>query len=335
MRLLGFVALMWFAMAARGAEPVIAGIDFFGYDRLDVDGLRAALPLKPGDPWSEEGSQRLRDFVRSVLGNEATDIAAICCEKDGNPWIYIGLPGTTSRSLVFSPAPQEPLSASPELLRIGADLDAALQAAVARGGDAITEDRSQGYALQTDPDSRALQLRLREYAVAHGPEILAVLASSSNASHRAVAATAVGYMTHSATQIRALSAAMFDPDPSVRNDATRALLVLVGSGIELAEPIPAAPFVDLMYSRTWTDRNKASGALMGLTQSRDPHTLSQIRERGLAPIVEIARWGSHQLIGILVLGRAAGIDDAVIFQRAEDPTFIDFCLDRITASAAP
>jgi len=58
-----------------------------------------------------------------------------------------------------------------------------------------------------------------------------------------------------------------------------------------------------MNSPVWSDRNKASGALMALSASRDPWLLATLRKG--------ARWKSagHALFAFTILGRIAGYSD--------------------------
>lgn len=98
-------------------------------------------------------------------------------------------------------------------------------------------------------------------------------------------------------------------------NAMRALAVIAGfaqrnPGLHIQ--VPAAPFVDLLDSPVWTDRNKAVFALAGLTEGRDPALLAALRKRALPPLAEMARWKSrgHALGPLLVLGRIAGMPDA-------------------------
>jgi selenoprotein W-related protein len=107
-----------------------------------------------------------------------------------------------------------------------------------------------------------------------------VLESSSNAEQRAIAAQFMGYVHSSAAQINALVRASHDPEEDVRNNATRALWVLAASSPKRAERIPADGFIEMLYSRSWTDRNKSSLLLEVLTRSRDPKLLAQLRSRG-------------------------------------------------------
>ena len=83
---------------------------------------------------------------------------------------------------------------------------------------------------------------------------------------------------------------------------------------ELGITVPTAPFVDMLGSLTWTDRNKASLALMELTATRDAALLGELRARALPALVEMARWRSegHALPAFVVLGRIGGMTEEAI-----------------------
>jgi hypothetical protein len=78
-----------------------------------------------------------------------------------------------------------------------------------------------------------------------------------------------------------------------------------------AIPVPYEPFVKLLHSPVWSDRNKASMALMALSDKRDPKLFELLRRRALGSLVEIARWNSegHALPGFILLSRMAGYSD--------------------------
>ena len=67
-----------------------------------------------------------------------------------------------------------------------------------------TEDDSEGYALTNDPKARKAELAIRDYALRNETLTLDVLASSSDARHRVIAAQMLGYGRQSAEQIDAL-----------------------------------------------------------------------------------------------------------------------------------
>ncbi len=174
-----------------------------------------------------------------------------------------------------------------------------------------TEDDSEGFTLTDDPKARRAELALREYALHNEAFVLQILASSSDARHRAMAAEILGYGRQSDEQIAALVQASLDADETVRNNATRALWVLAGAKPYLAQKIPGEPFIRLLQSGAWSDHNKASLLLVALTKSRDPKMLAQLRAEALDSLIEMARWRSmgHAEASLLLLGRMTGLDD--------------------------
>ena len=78
--------------------------------------------------------------------------------------------------------------------------------------------------------------------------------------------------------------------------------------------VPSAPFVDLLNSIDWTDRNKASATLLSLTETRDTALLTDLRRRALDSLIEMARWKSrgHAYMPFAVLGRVAGMSEDAI-----------------------
>jgi hypothetical protein len=107
---------------------------------------------------------------------------------------------------------------------------------------------------------------------------------------------------------------MSDPDSNVRNNAMRALSILAeyaGHHPELRLKIPAEPFIKMLNSLVWTDRDKAGFALMRLTERRDPAMLDSLRGSALPSLVEMAQWKTpgHANMFCLILGRIAGMPD--------------------------
>lgn len=175
--------------------------------------------------------------------------------------------------------------------------------------DIIGAIDSQGYTLTKYPALRALQMRERTWALAHGPEVFQVLQDSADAKQRKIASGLLGYAQQSQDQIAALVHASRDPDPDVRNNATRALGVLVESNVKLAAEIEPDTFIAMLGSGIWTDRNKAIWLLVPMTAERDPQLLTKIRAQAFGQLVEMARWSDygHAAGARLVLGRLAGI----------------------------
>ncbi len=266
---------------------------------------------------------QIKDSVHHVTGRDPTDIDPVCCDDKGQWMIYIGLGGTTFR---YNAAP----SGSARLPLDGLALyqqamDANMEAV--RKGKA-GEDDSKGYSLSEEPGYRAKQLAMRDYALRHETEIRRVLESSSEVEQRRAAAELLGYARQSKQQIAALVRATRDPDSGVRNNALRALWVLARFNSRVAAQIPAADFIAMLSSGSWSDRNKSGLLLERLTVSRDPELLDELRVKALEPLIEMARWRSpgHSYPFKIMLGRIAGIDEKrleEIVEKGQDRTIFE------------
>jgi len=296
--------------AAVFAQPQrlrVGEIEFYGYAGLDLNAIRAGLPLHEGDEVSHDEMPALKDKLQQAT--KATRVEGVCCDDQGGLMIYLGLPGKSARSLPYNPAPSGAARLPKAITDLYQEYGDALTQAISRG--AASEDHSKGYALSVDPAVRAKQLAMRDYAAGHERIVLRVLESSSDAEQRAVAAQLTGYARQSRAHIAALVRASHDPDDDVRNNAVRALWVLASSNPKRAARIPAAGFAEMLFSESWTDRNKASLLLDALTQSRDSKVLREVCTQAREPLLEMARWRSkgHAASARLILGRCAGIGE--------------------------
>jgi hypothetical protein len=304
----------------RGAGRRIGTIEFFGHKGVDVAALRAALPLHEGDELAggEEAKARVREAVVRATGKPATDVNGVCCTSDGGILLFIGIPGGSYKPFAYDPAPTGHLRVSSRLEQLYDRLGKAISAAVRKGGDAAKEDRSQGYALTRDQQVRSIQLELRRYAISHEPELLRVLESSSDRNHRAIASEALGYARQSGRQLLALTRAVRDPDEEVRNNATRAIGVLLDANQRLAHQISPDAFIEMLNSGVWTDRNKGAMVLERLTVTRNPDVLAKLRTVALDSLIEMTLWraASHAYFARMLLGRVAGIPEKQLEELA-------------------
>jgi HEAT repeats len=193
------------------------------------------------------------------------------------------------------------------------------------------EDVSQGHSLMADSAARMIQLQFVGLAAKYQDSLRNVLHTSGDADHRAFAAEVLAYSANKQSIVGDLVYAMRDPASDVRNNATRALALIAmyaQQHPELKIKVPYDPFIDLLNSLAWTDRNKSSLALMQLTESRDPALLAALKARAFDSIVDIAQWTNpgHAMAGIFMLGRMAGMPDRDIiatFERGERDKIID------------
>jgi len=313
-------AVMLAAMAptvtSASYRKPLGEIDFFGYKGLDVAAIRSAFPFHEGDLFppakaksSDDLKQQVSEKVKQIIGREPTDVSFVCCDSKQEWMVYIGLPGESYKALALNPTPAGDIRLPGPAVALSQKMDRAWSDAVMKGH--ATEDDSEGFALTGDPRARTAQLAIRDYALSNETLILQVLASSSDARHRAMAAQMIGYGRQSEEQVDALVRASLDPNDEVRNNAVRGLWVLAGAKPNMAQRIPLEPFVRLLRSGSWSDHNKASLLLAALTRSRDPKVLASIRAEAIDPLAEMARWRSlgHAEAALLILGRIAGLDE--------------------------
>jgi hypothetical protein len=296
----------------------LGSIDFFGYKGLDTASVAAAIPVKVGDPFPanhtrEEWSALVSSAIAKGAGRVPTDVRFVCCNQSGDHMLFVGLDGASYAPLPYRQAPEGKSRLSPALVDLDDQVGKAIYEAVMAGHG--EEDRSNGYSLIKDPTGRTRQLAFRQQVLKEEDAVYRVLASASDASQREIAATAVGYARRSARQIRTLVDASLDVDEGVRNNAVRALGVLVSAFPKLASDIPAQPILALLSSGIWDDRNKASGLLERLTAAKKPGMLHSLRQSpAIDSLIEMARWRSpgHAYFALVILGRMAGIDEAKV-----------------------
>ena len=132
---------------------------------------------------------------------------------------------------------------------------------------------------------------------------------------------------------------MRDSNAEVRNNATRALWLIAAFARNAPDrkiEVPPDPFVDLLNSLTWTDRNKSSLALMSLTEPRDRALLSLLQQKAVPALTEMARWKSrgHAIASVMILGRVAGIREhelASAVATGNHAPIVDVALKRLGA----
>lgn len=304
------------AANAEDISPHIGLIEIYGAHKVPVQKIKTALGVVEGD--SLPSRESVEDRLDKIPGVVAARVEAECCEQR-NMILYVGVEEKDAPHFDFHPAPTGDITLAPGVFdKYREFLDAV--AGSIRGHNA-DEDLTNGYSLMADPECRKLQeefipLVARDFAL-----IGQVLRESSDAEQRAAAAYLLQYGPRSAhnskTLVDGLQYAMRDQDDAVRENAMRALqAVAVGGKLHPEQEIYIQPtwFVELLNSVVWSDRHNATLALVNLTDGRDPETLSLIRNRALASVVEMARWHDlrHALPAFILAGRLAGLDEQEI-----------------------
>jgi hypothetical protein len=321
---------------AAQKNATVAIVDFYGLRQITEAQVRQALRIVEGDTITEPTLRSAEKRLRVIPGIRDARVGAVCCDN-GKTLVYVGIEENGTPAVHFNPPPKGHSRLPDEIVRAGAAFDAAFEKAVERGD--FEEDDSKGHSLMHDPGARAVQEGFVALADKYRRQLRDVLHDSDNEEQRALAANVLGYASDKASVVTDLSAAMRDPDADVRNNATRALWLIAAFAEK--QPgrkirVPPDPFVDLLNSLTWTDRNKSSLALMSLTEPRDPALLLTLRQRAVPALAEMARWKNpgHAIAPMMVLGRVAGIPESDLASAAESgrrTTIVDTALKRIEA----
>jgi hypothetical protein len=294
--------------------PRIGIIDFYGLRQLTPADLAAAVRVQIGDSLTRSPDE-IRSRLLAVPGVLDADVSLICCDA-GRSILYVGVREAGAPMLEFNAAPTGAELLPAEILAVSSRYMRALIDGVRNGQSG--EDDSAGHSLSQYPPARAEQEQMIAFAASHTDLLRTVLRNSANGEHRALAAQVIAYAPVKKSVVPDLVAAVRDPDDQVRNNAVRALAVMAmyeQSHPDAALNVPYAPFIDLLTSLEWTDRNKAAFAMAALTTTRDSAVLREVRERALPALIEMARWraAGHALAAAVVLGRIGDVPEAEIF----------------------
>jgi len=292
-------------------------IDFYGLGTVSEADARRALAFTEGDEMVSGGDPSARVVAESrrrltmLAGVGDAKISLICCDQ-GRLIIYVGIENPGAVRETYRDAPRASVRLRDDVVQAGREFGDALMSAV-RSGD-VSEDDSQGHALAHDPAMRAIQERFIAFAARDLESLLLVLNTSDDAEHRALAAQVLGYVANKQRVVADLASAMRDSVANVRNNAMRTLAVFASMAAVNGQPkvrVPYEPFVSLLHSLEWTDRNKALFAVVELSERRDSELLATLRRDAMEPLVEMARWKSrgHAMAALIILGRIAGLDD--------------------------
>lgn len=297
--------------------PPVGSIDVYGLRRVADSTVRRAVSIKPGDsPPSAVAETALVAHLRAIPGVRDAAVHAVCCDPRGRTMLFIGIAEPESPRPSFRPAPTGSVRLPPSILARDSVFSLRFFDALRAGRNA--EADSGGHEFFADSAVNAIQHEYLAFASANLPLLRDVLAHSASVRHRVLAAELLDYVADVRSVIPDFLDGMHDPASDVRNASMRALWVIAAYGQKepgLGIRVPAAPFVDLLGSLDWTDRNKSSIALSQLTTTRDSTLLSDLRVRALRPLLDIARWTdlSHAAPAVVILGRIEGRGDKEIF----------------------
>lgn len=304
-------------VSAKAQMPSIGTIDFYGLHTISENQVREKLGLKEGDAMisSKAEQNEIEKRLVSLPNVVGAQFNAVCCTDEQKTMLYIGIREKKSPALEFRPAPNGSIRLSDEIVKLGKDFAEAHYQAVLKGD--VADDASSGHSLMKNAEARAVQEKFIPIANENLNLLRRVLRESSDAEQRALAAQIVAYYRDKAAIVNDLVYAMKDFDSTVRNNAMRALGLIANYGFAHPDKnikVPFKPFVEMLNSMEWTDRNKSSMALAELTKRRDAALLTLLRQKAVSLLLEMARWknAGHAGAPFIILGRIAGFADEEI-----------------------
>jgi hypothetical protein len=270
--------------------PAIGTIDFFGMRSISVAAALERIPFKKGERITMS-QEEMNAATAKALGVAQVRVARVCCSQDGLTEIFVGVQeGAAGKTPYYA----EPTGK----VRLPADIVAAYEKSMSllretiQSGKGI-EDYSQGHALSGYPPMRAQQDRFVVFAKTYEKILVDVLRHASDGSQRAIAAHVLGYARDKRKVAKILTPAAADPKDDVRNNATRALGVIASYALlhpEQKIEIDARPFIPMLNSIVWSDRNKSLFVLGSVTIKRDPRVLDALRAEAMPSLIDMCGW---------------------------------------------
>jgi hypothetical protein len=319
-------------VTAGDGDRIISAVDIYGLQRVTEDDVRKAIEIEIGKPlpYSPEELERRLEAIPGVKRIDLTPT----CFPDTGCIIHIGIDETGVEPLEFRPAPTGLVELPPAIKESAGEFRRLFDEALARGGG--REDYSRGHPISASPEVRTAQQRFVVQADEHRDSLRRVLHQSVASWQRAVAAEVLCYASDKRAVAADLMQAIRDPDDEVRNNAARCLAAvsfLASRQPELGIEIDPTPFIDMLRSLVWTDRQKAVVVLQFLTEKRDPAVLRVLRQEALDVLTVMARWKSiYGMQPFLLLGRVKGIPEERLKEVWGDPAAREAVLKELTTS---
>ena len=311
------LAFIWYkGHAARvdieSISPRIGTIDFYGLHTVTATQLRANLNIREGDTapvrlgpgvmnsvrrtaWrlfggSEIDTDHAEKRLERIPGVVRARVSVVRNSGNARASLFVGIEEKNAPCFGYLPVPTGAVALPPQIFQTYDQMTKVMMNALANDAD---EDDSQGYALIKDPVMLPLEQKMIAYAASDTATVRDVLKNSADASQRDAAAWIIAYAPDKRAILGDLMNAVRDPDDRMRNNATRAIAVLgefANDRPELGIHIDPSPFIDMLNSLIWTDRNKATAVLLALTEKRAPEILKELRARAVPALTEMAGW---------------------------------------------
>ncbi|HUQ65989.1 MAG TPA: HEAT repeat domain-containing protein [Flavitalea sp.] len=328
-RINAVIVILLHFISLRSQSVKIGSIDIYGNRNLSSQAILKLAGISEGDSIGQQLllNRTIEKNIEHAAGVKFAKTALVCCDKNGNYHLFIGVAENDSTILFHRDNPKLRIRLPAHYMHAYAQFSARLSDAVQSGQS--REDWEYGHSMIQYPPARKIQEKYKIWADEDFAVLSKVLRSSAYAQERATAAQIIAYYFDKNKAIPELMYAIIDESDEVRNNAIRAIAVIAYYSSLHPEKkinIPSMPFIRLINSVVWSDRNKGLSVLMQLTQSRDTVLLNQLKQSpSFEALKEMAVWKSesHALPAYVILARIAGIPEDEIFKTTTGTNFAD------------
>jgi hypothetical protein len=310
-----FISLTSTILAAQTVK--IGTINVYGNRNINTDTILQHAHIAEGDSISHTKLMNgtIENGILRIPGIAQARTSLVCCDKNGNYHLFVGVSENDSNVFYYRAAPTLRITLPDKYTNAHSQFLDRLSDAIQKGE--AGESWNQGHSLIHYLPARKIQERYMIWADENFANLRKVLRSSAYEAQRATAVQIIAYHFDKSEVVPELMYAVIDESDEVRTNAIKALTVLAHYASEHPEKkidIPYMPFVRLINSIVWSDRNKGLSVLLQLTRTRNPDMLNKLKEVSLPALKEMAVWKSevHALPAFVILARIAGISEEKI-----------------------
>lgn len=306
-------------LSNTNAQPVRVGtIDVYGNESISTDTILSRIGISTGDTISQKhlAERVIEKRLEAIAGVRLAKTATVCCDNNKRYALFIGV--AENYSSIFA------LRNSPGLkIKLPDSYNYAYSAFMKRQNDAILlgqsdDDWSNGHSMIKYAPARRIQQRYLRWANSDFAYLQKILHFSVYQRQRATAVQIIAYNDDKRRVIQELLYALRDESDEVRNNAIKALSAI--SYYITLHPgrlnVSFQPFIRMINSVVWADRNKGLSVLMQLSETRNKELFRQLRESSLRSLKQMAQWNSeaHAMPAYVILARMAGQTDEQILE---------------------
>lgn len=317
--------LLFSTLQVRSQSVRIGTIDVYGNRSISTDTILSRAAVVTGEDVSQKdlADRAIEKRIEKLEGVRLAQTDVVCCNSERQYVLFIGVAENDSSIFLYRKSPGLKIRLPESYAKAYLNFTRRYYDAMLLGQS--DDDWSNGYSMIKYPPARRIQERYLRWSNSDFQYLRKILHFSVYDSERATAVQIISYNDDKSKVVPELLYAMKDGSEEVRNNAIKALSAI--SYYMTLNPgklqIPFQPFVKMINSVAWSDRNKGLQVLMLLSESRNKELFRQLRQSSLRSLKEMAQWKSeaHATSAYLILARMAGQKDETILKTTSKGNF--------------